>query len=116
MTDRVPHVLDVTVAQGTNVARVRRDNPDVRFHYVAVELLELGRTETHSPQGGTVVLYDRERCICDLVRARNKTDMQLYAQALRLYFSQKPNARKLLKYAKRLGIEDKVRTYMEVLL
>jgi hypothetical protein len=42
--------------------------------------------------------------------------MQLYTQAIKLYFAQGGNARKLLKYGKRFGIEDKIRTYMEVLL
>jgi predicted transcriptional regulator of viral defense system len=116
MSDRVPHVLDLTVPQGANVEKIRRDNPDVRFHYVASDFLELGKTETISPQGGSVMLYDKERCICDLIRARSKTDMQLYAQAIKLYFSQGANTRKLLKYGKQFGIEDKIRTYMEVLL
>jgi predicted transcriptional regulator of viral defense system len=116
LSDRVPHVLDLTVPQGANVGKIRRDNPDVRFHYVAADLLDLGKTKTHSPQGGMVVLYDKERCICDLIRARSKTDMQLYTQAIKLYFAQGGNARKLLKYGKRFGIEDKIRTYMEVLL
>jgi hypothetical protein len=98
------------------MGKIRRDNPDVRFHYVAANLLDLGKTETRSPQGGTIVLYDKERCICDLIRAHSKTDMQLYTQAIKLYFSQGTNTRKLLKYGKQFGIEDKIRTYMEVLL
>lgn len=116
LSDRVPHTLDLTVSQGTNTTKIRRDNPDVRFHYVSPSLLELGKTETHSPQGGKVTLYDKERCVCDIVRARNKTDMQLYTQAIKHYFAQKPNTRKLLKYAKQLGVEDMIRSYVEVLM
>ena len=41
--------------------------------------------------------------------------MQLYTQAIKDYFKTKPNNRKLLKYGKLFGIEDKIRTYMEVL-
>lgn len=41
--------------------------------------------------------------------------MQLYSQAIKDYFKSKPNNRKLLKYGKVFGIEDKIRTYMEVL-
>jgi hypothetical protein len=54
--------------------------------------------------------------ICDLIRVRNKTDMQLYPQAIKLYFSQGVNIRKLLKYGKQFGIENTIRTYTEVLL
>ena len=41
--------------------------------------------------------------------------MQLYTQAIKDYFKTKPNNRKLLKYGKLFGVEDKIRTYMEVL-
>lgn len=116
LSDRVPHTLDLTVSQGTNTTKIRRDNPDVRFHYVSPSLLDLGKTEICSPQGSKVALYDKERCICDIVRARNKTDMQLYTQAIKHYFAQKPNTRKLLKYAKQLGVEGKIRSYVEVLM
>lgn len=116
MSDRVPHILDLTVPQGTNVSRVKQNDTDVRFHYDKRELHSIGKTETQSPQGNTLILYDKERCICDLIRGRKKIDMQLYTQAVREYFAERPNTRRLLKYAKQFGIEDKVRTYMEVLL
>ena len=68
------------------------------------------------PQGGMVRLYDRERCICDLIRDKDQMEMQLYTQAIKEYFRGKPNSRKLLKYGKAFGIEEKIRIYMEVLL
>ena len=34
LSDRTPHVLDLTVPQGTNMTKIKRDNPDVRIHYV----------------------------------------------------------------------------------
>lgn len=116
MSDRTPHIIDVTVPHGTNTTVVRRDNPNLRCHYVQPGLYELGITETRSPQGGTVRLYDRERCICDLVRDKGRIEMQLYSQSINEYFKARPNSRKLLKYSRALGIEDKIRTYMEVLL
>ena len=116
MSDRTPHIIDVTVPHGTNMTVVRRDNPNLRCHYVQPELYELGITETRSPQGGMVRLYDRERCICDLVRDKEQIEMQLYSQAINDYFRTKPNSRKLLKYSKAFRIEEKIRTYMEVLL
>ena len=115
LSDRTPHTLDITVPQGKNISRLKRDNPDLRCHYVQPEIYELGITETTSPQGATVRLYDRERCICDLIRDKNQIDLQLYSQAIKDYFKSKPNNRKLLKYGKIFAIEDKIRTYMEVL-
>lgn len=115
MSDRTPHLIDITVPHGTNLSRLRRDNPDLRCHYVKKEFYELGVTKTVSPQGGSVCLYDKERCICDLIRDKDRMEMQLFTQAMKEYFGGKTNPRKLLKYGKRFGIEDKVRMYMEVL-
>ena len=116
LSDRVPHIIDLTVPQGTNTSRLKQGNPYLRFHYVQPELFELGATETVSPQGNNIILYDKERCICDLIRARKHMDMQIYSQAIKDYFAQDADNRKLLKYGKKFGIEDKIRTYMEVLL
>ena len=116
MTDRIPHSFDVTVPSGTNMSRIQKDLPDLRVHYVRKDLHEIGAAETMTPMGSKVRLYDKERCICDLIRARKHTDMQIYSQAIKDYFAGSVNARKLLKYGKQFGIEDKIRTYMEVLL
>ena len=45
----------------------------------------------------------------------DQMDMQLYTQDIKDYFRSKPNNRKLLKYGKVFGIEEKIRIYMEVL-
>lgn len=76
---------------------------------------DLGITETQSPQGAVVRLYDKERCLCDLIKDRNQIEKQLYVQAIKDYFKSRPDVRKLLKYGKAFGIEEKIRTYMEVL-
>lgn len=115
LSDRVPHDYDITLPRGANITLLKRDNPNLRCHYVQPEIYEIGITETTSPQGATVRLYDRERCICDLIRNKDQVDMQLYSQAIKDYFKTKPNNRKLLKYGKFFRIEDKIRTYMEVL-
>ena len=115
LSDRTPHTYDITVPRGTNVSLLKRDNPNLRCHYVQPDTYEMGISETVSPQGATVRLYDTERCICDLIRDKNQVDMQLYSQAIKDYFKTKPNNRKLLKYGKIFGIEEKIRTYMEVL-
>jgi len=115
LSDRTPHTIDLTVPHGTNVSKIMRDNPHVRFHYVQAPLFEIGKTETVSPQGGTVRLYDKERCICDLIRDKKEMDMQLYTQALKDYFRTGSNTRRLLKYGKVFGVEEQIRTYMEVL-
>lgn len=116
MSDRVPHVLDISVPQGYNVSRIKRNHPDVRFHYVKPELWDLGLTKLLTPMGAEVMAYDKERCICDLISNKKHMDMQLYTQAIKDYFSATSDVRKILKYGKTFGVEEKIRTYMEVLI
>lgn len=115
MSDRTPHIFDISVPQGTNISRLKRDNQNIRCHYVQPDVYDVGITEITSPQGTVVRLYDKERCICDLIKDKDKVDIQIYTQAIKDYFNTKADRRKLLKYSKALGVEEKVRTYMEVL-
>lgn len=115
MSDRVPHTMSVSVPQGFNSTRIKKDNPKVVFHYVKKELWEIGITTTKTSLGNTVLLYDKERCICDLVMIKKEIDKQLYIQAIREYFGGEYNARKIIKYSKQFGIEEKIRDYMDVL-
>lgn len=116
MSDRVPHLLDITVPQGDNISRIKKMYPNIRFHYSKKDLWNVGIQEIHTPQGYTVKAYDLERCICDLIRERANIDNQVYTQAIREYFSgKKCNPRKVIKYSKFFNVEEKVRNYMEVL-
>lgn len=115
LTDMIPHTFDISVPHGENISRLLRDNQKIKAHYVMKEFYDLGITETQSPQGGLIRLYDKERCLCDLIKDKNQIEKQLYVQAIRDYFKARPNVRKLLKYGKAFGIEEKIRTYMEVL-
>lgn len=115
LSDRTPYIFDITVPQGANISRLKKNTKNLRCHYVQNKIYDLGITEVQSPQGAMVRLYDKERCICDLIQGKDKVDIQLYTQAIKEYFAAKSDKRKLLKYSKVLGVEEKVRTYMEVL-
>lgn len=115
MSDRVPHIISVTVPQGFNSTRIKKDNEKIKFHYVQKHVWDLGITNTNTNLGNKVMLYDKERCICDLVMLKNEVDKQLYIQAIKEYFNGEYNARRLLKYAKVFGVEEKIRDYMDVL-
>lgn len=115
LSDKVPHVYDITLPRGSNINSLKKDVSSLRCHYLQAELYGIGITEVQSPQGATVKVYDRERCICDLIRDKDQIDMQLFTQAIKDYFKSKPNNRKLLKYGRIFAIEEKIKTYMEVL-
>ena len=76
------------------------------------DLYDIGIVEIISPQGAKIRVYDRERTICDLIRDRKKVDMQLYSNALNVYFkSREKNIRKLMKYGKAFRITEELEKY-----
>lgn len=115
MSDRTPDTIHVTVPQGYNASRIKRDNPMLELHYINEKLWPLGILQVTSPMGAEVLTYDKERTICDLIRDRKEVDLQVYAQGLKEYFKADSNIRKLINYGKVFGIEEKVRIYIEVL-
>lgn len=116
MSDRIPHKWDISVPQGFNASRLKKDNKNIRLHYINAGRWEIAITETLSPNGNKVRLYDKERCIIDLVKGKDKIDKQLYLQALHEYFEDSSNDKtQLIRYAKIFHIEGKVRDYMEIL-
>lgn len=115
LSDREPFLPVVTVGRGYN-AKHLKDN-GVVVHTVRQEWLELGLMQAQTFAGNTVRIYDRERCICDIIKNKNKMDIQTFQMAFKSYFSSGgKNIHKLMEYANVMGISDKVRQYTEVLL
>lgn len=116
MSDRTPHVWDVSVPQGFNATRLKKDIRNIRFHYVNADKWGIGITKTLSPNGNMIRLYDKERCIIDLIRKKDRMDKQIYLQALHEYFNDVTNNNsQLIRYAKLFNIERPVRDYMDIL-
>jgi len=113
-TDIIPNLIEVTVYTGYNTSHF----PDsVIVHYVAKELLEIGRTSVETSMGHSVVCYDIERTVCDLICNRNKVDAELVAKTLQAYVKEKDkNLNILFAYARKMKCLKKVQEIMEVLL
>lgn len=117
MSDKVPDPINVSVPQGYNATCVKQSYPAIQVHFVKERLWEVGITEIVSPQGGKITVYNKERCICDLIKDKENVEMQVFTQAIREYFrDSEKNIRRLQKYAELFSVEKKVRSYMEVLL
>lgn len=115
LSDRVPRIIDITLPQGYNASRLKNAIPNLRIHYVKSEILNLGVQEIKTPQGSVVKTYNKERCICDLIKHQEKLDKQLFIQAIKIYFTEPYAPLNLIKMAKVIDVEDEVRKYMEVL-
>ncbi len=115
MTDRAPFSLTMTFPRGYNSTPVREAGIVCRT--CADEVLELGLVELTTQHGNIVRAYDLERTLCDLVRGQGTVDSQIVIPAMRAYVkSPKRDVKKLVEYACRLGVEKKIRNYLEVLL
>lgn len=104
MTGRYPTEFSVTTESGYHL----RDTT-LKVFYVKPELLQLGVVELENYFGNKVLVYDKERTICDIIRNKNRIEAQVYLEGLQNYFlNGKPNLRKLSEYAKKLGMQRKV--------
>lgn len=116
LSDRTPHMIHITVSQGYNAHHLKNEPLEIRVHYVKKENVDIGAITIRSPQGGNIKIYDPERCICDIIRDKKYTDIQIFQDAIKRYFSLKDkDLRKLLKYSRIFKVEDEVRKYIEVL-
>ena len=76
-----------------------------------------GICEIPSSSGNLVKVYDKERCICDLIKDRKKYEIQLYQTAIQgLYVLEGKNLSRLIEYAVKLGVRDEVMMYVEVMV
>ena len=115
MTDRAPFSLTMTFPRGYNATPAREAGIICRT--CADDVFELGLVELVTQHGNAVRAYDLERALCDIVRGQGTVDAQVVTPAMQAYArSPKRDVAKLIEYARRLGVERKIRNYMEVLL
>lgn len=115
LTDREPLAYTVTVKSGYNPHRLKDDG--VKVYCIKKELHGLGLSQTKTPFGNTVAVYDLERTICDVIRSRSGMDAQTIRDALQQYTIRKGKSlHRLMHYAQAFHIENILRQYLEVLL
>lgn len=114
-TDRTPFKLSMTFPRSYRATKAREVDIEVRT--CADDVLNLGLTALKTPYGNEVRGYDLERTLCDMLRGRQDVDVQIFNPAMQQYAkSDTKNVQKLLEYASALGVERKMRNYLEVLL
>ena len=102
-------VYDITVKRSYNSVHLRKHN----VFYVDNDIYELGLTEIETPMGNKVKVYDIERCICDIIRSKNRMDLELIKHSIKEYIKRKDkDLVKLSLYAEKLGIREIVMDYI----
>ncbi len=115
LMEREPAATTVTVPEGYNSTHINRQG--IRVIHSKSEWYALGITNVKTAYGHEVPVYDRERTICDMIRCRKDVEVQTFRTAMREYMGgEKKKLGNLMRYARELGIEEKVRIYTDVML
>ena len=115
LTDRTPNKYDMTFPHNYNLTNVK--NKGVKCSRVKQEWYDDGKIQVESPGGNKVMAYNMERTLCDILRKRERTDTGIIADSFKRYVARKDKDIPLLsEYAKKFRVEEKVRSYLEVLL
>lgn len=115
LTDREPLQKTITIYTGYGTSRMVADG--IKVFTVKKELLDIGKEIVKTSYGHDIPLYNRERTICDLIRSRNRFEIQDFQTAFKTYIMGKnKNLNRLMEYAKLFHVDKKIREYMEVLL
>ena len=106
MTEEFPYNYTVTVPQSYHVDTV---NEKCNVFYVSDDIYELGIVEIETPNGNKVRTYDKERCICDIIRSKGRMDSEQVKKTIKQYMqSRDKDIAKLSEYSKKMGINKKV--------
>ena len=106
MTEEFPYNYTVTVPQSYHVDTV---NEKCNVFYVSDDIYELGTVEIETPNGNKVRAYDKERCICDIIRSKGRMDSEQVKKTIKQYKqSRDKDIAKLSEYSKKMGINKKV--------
>ena len=81
------------------------------------EIWEIGQEEVESPYGHIIRTYNTERTLCDCIVDIDEIGRDIVIKAIKEYMDNKESRdiNKLYKHAEIFNIEEKVRTYVEVL-
>ena len=114
MTTQVPDSFYVAIDRNRKVRLPSM--PDITLIYQSSDLLELG-VETIEMNGYSIRIYDRERCVCDAIKYRNKIGIDVMSEILSAYLKDEGrNLDKLHKYAVTLRVQSILKRYFEITL
>ena len=106
MTEEFPHNYTITVPRSYHVDTI---NENCNVFYVSDDILGLGICEVETPNGNKVRAYDLERSICDIIRSKNRMDLEQVKKTIRQYMKSKDKDMiKLTEYSKKMGISEQV--------
>lgn len=116
------HKLTTSMPQAFHVA-IKRDRkvsvpsyPKIELHHYTESILNIGAVPM-SMEGFSFHIYDVERCVCDVVKFRNKVGMDVCSEIISNYLERpERNISKLMDYARQLRVANILEKYLQVKL
>ena len=113
-SDYTPRVWALAVPRNISRSRLTGTGIPMKLHYDSY--YGLGTAEGDF-NGITLSVYDRERTICDCIRHRDEIDSEMFVKAVWTYAADRnKDLRRLSDYAVKLGISEKVRKTLVIVL
>jgi len=114
-SDRTPIEHVMTFPRKYNITSPSSNG--IKTYRVDEKTYNLGIITTETQFQHVVRTYSIERTLCDLLRPNSKVSTEIITDAFKQYSrSNNKNLIQLMEFAKTFHVEEKVRTYMEVLL
>jgi len=115
LSDRTPFEYSASVPSGYKV--VGSVAHRFKIYYIKKDLHEMGVETVKSTHGNPIRTYTIERTMCDIIRSRNRIDVQILNDSLKRFVKLKTvDYSILMDYAKKLKVESILKNYLEVLL
>lgn len=115
LTDQTPNRYDMTFPHNYNLTNVKSEG--VNCSRVKQEWYAEGKIQLESPGGNRITVYNMERTLCDILRKRGGINTGIITEAFKRYTARNDkNIPLLSEYAKMFRVEEKVRSYLEVLI
>ena len=105
-----PSKYNITIRRNYNNPRLSKEE----IFRVNSDVYTTGLT-TIASRDGIVKVYDKERCICDIIRSRQRFNLEDIKYAIRTYFSKGYNdLDKIEKYAEMFGMKKEIMDFINL--
>lgn len=114
LTTSLPQAYHVAVKRGRKI--VLPEFPRIELHHISEEIFNLG-VEEQTVSGYSIKIYNRERCVCDAIKFRNKVGTDVCSEVVNNYLNMPDrNLSLLMDYADKLRVKHTLEKYLEIRL
>lgn len=115
LLERVPFEWTMTFKGNYHSEKLKEKGVTVKLS--KPDFFEEGIVDVKTPGNHIVKAYCAERTLCEILRGKAGTDVQIISYAYKEYVKRKEkNLPLLMEFSKKFSVEQKVRSYIEVLV